>query len=306
MTGESATWRQELGAVPDLRVKWDEPLSKYTSFKIGGPADAVVWADTREQLRAVAGVLRRRGVPLLTMGRGSNLLVSDAGFRGVVLKLGTDFEQIAFEGTRARAGAAVPMSVFAKECAKQGLSGVEFIFGIPGSLGGGVRMNAGAHGSCFADVVVEVEALDWEGVYRRLDRSELRFVYRDSVLGEYVAATEVLFDLKRDDPDAVEERTKAFYYQRRESQPLSLPSAGCVFRNPDVGSAGRLIDELGLKGFAIGGARVSEKHGNFIVGSEGATAADVRALIGEIRRRVKERTGTDLELEIKIIEPEDD
>lgn len=297
------TWRQELEAIPDLRVKWNEPLSKYTSFKIGGPADAVVWVDTREQLRAVAHVLRKYRVPLLTLGRGSNLLVSDEGFRGVALKLGTEFEQIHFEGERVRAGAAVPMSVLAKECAKQGLSGVEFLFGIPGSLGGGVRMNAGAHGSCFADVVVEVEVLDWEGIYRRLDRSALRFSYRDSVLGEYVAATEILFALRRDDPEAVEERTKALYNQRRETQPLSLPSAGCVFRNPDVGSAGRLIDELGLKGLTRGGARVSEKHANFIVSSEGATAADVLALIEEIRRRVKERTGTDLELEIKIVEP---
>lgn len=296
-------WQQELEAISELRIKWNEPLSKYTSFKIGGPADAVVWADTREQLRAVAHVLRKHGVPLLTLGRGSNLLISDEGFRGVALKLGADFEQIHFEeGERVRAGAAVPMSVFAKECAKQGLSGVEFLFGIPGSLGGGVRMNAGAHGSCFADVVFEVEALDWEGIFRRLDRSELRFSYRDSVLGEYVAATEILFALRRDDPQAVEERTKALYNQRRSTQPLSLPSAGCVFRNPDVGSAGRLIDELGLKGLRIGGARVSEKHANFIVGSEGATAADVLALIEEIRRRVKERTGIDLELEIKIIE----
>jgi len=224
MKNNSTEWRSALKKIAGLRVKWNEPLSRHTSFKIGGPADAMVWAETREQLQAVVKVVRDHGVRLLTLGRGSNLLVSDAGFRGIVLKLGAEFEQITFEGTQVRAGAAVPMSVFSKECAKQGLSGVEFLFGIPGSLGGGVRMNAGAHGSCFADVLVEVEALDWEGVYRRLDRSALGFVYRDSNLKDYVAATEVVFALRREAPEVVEERTKAFYHQRRASQPLSLPT----------------------------------------------------------------------------------
>jgi UDP-N-acetylmuramate dehydrogenase len=297
-------WRDELSGIPELRVKWDEPLARYTSFKIGGPADAVVWADTREQLCQVAEVLRVYRVPLLTLGRGTNLLVNDRGFRGVVLKLGKEFEAIHFDGVRVRAGAAVPMSVLSKECAKQGLSGVEFIFGIPGSVGGGLRMNAGAHGSCFADVVVSAEALDWDYQFVTLDHAGLRFGYRHSILGEYVCTTEATFELTEETPTAVEERTKTYYFQRMASQPLSLPSAGCVFRNPDVGAAGKLIDECGLKGLSVGGARVSEKHANYIVGSEGATAEDVLRLIAEVRRRVKEQTGAELELEVKVIEEE--
>ena len=251
---------------------------------------------------AVHRLAEHHRVPLFALGRGSNLLVSDKGLRGIVLKLGADFERIETDGTRVTAGSAVPMSVLSKECAKRGLSGAEFMFGIPGSVGGGVRMNAGAHGTCMADIVTTVVALGHDGALHELDREAVDFRYRDSALGSHVCAVEATFSLIPDDPDAVDAKTKAYYFQRLESQPLSLPSAGCVFRNPDVRSAGKLIDECGLKGLSVGGARVSEKHANFIVGSEGATAADVVALIEEVRRRIKETTGATLELEIKILD----
>lgn len=304
MSEVRAAWMRRLESIAGLRISWDEPLSRHTSFKIGGPADAFVWADTRDQLEAVARIVREESVPLLAIGRGTNLLVDDDGFRGIVLRLGKRFESVSIEGSRLRAGASVPMSVLSKEAAKHGLAGVEFAFGIPGSVGGGVRMNAGAHGRCMADVVVDAEALDWEYRLRVLTASELKFAYRTSSLGDYVCATEALFALEPDDPNEVERRTKSYYNQRRATQPLSMPSAGCVFRNPDVGTAGKLIDECGLKGFAIGGARVSEIHANYIVAEEGATARDVHALIDEVRRRVRESTGADLELEVKIIGPQ--
>lgn len=298
-------WKQELDTIPFLRIKWNEPLARFTSFKIGGPADALVWADSREQLAAIAAVVRKHTLRLLPIGRGTNLLIGDAGFRGIAMKLGRDFETIQFlEDNRVRAGAAVPMSIFSKECAKHGLSGAEFMFGIPGALGGGLRMNAGAHGSDFSAIAAEVEALGWDGEFHRLDHAAMEFQYRTSALGngEYVCATEAVYALKPEDPAAVEERTKGYYYGRLTTQPLHLPSAGCVFRNPDVGAAGKLIDECGLKGMAVGSVRVSEKHGNYMVASEGATAEDVLKLIEIVRRRIKERFGTDLELEIKIID----
>jgi UDP-N-acetylmuramate dehydrogenase len=301
MAAESPNWRDELLAL-GVRVRWQEPLARYTSFKIGGPADALVWADTREQLAGVAALVRRHGLAFLALGRGTNLLVSDQGRRGVVLKLGRDFEGLEVEGDVVRVGAAVPMSVLSKECAKHGLSGAEFLFGIPGSVGGGARMNAGAHGRCFADITTRAEVLEWEGAFRVLDRRQLAFAYRRSALDRYVCATEIWCALRPDDPDAVERRTKEYYHHRLATQPLSLPSAGCVFRNPDVGSAGKMIDECGLKGLSVGGARVSEKHANFIVAPEAATAEDVLRLIAEVRRRVKEKTGADLELEIQIVE----
>ncbi|MDA1193541.1 MAG: hypothetical protein O3A46_17830, partial [Candidatus Poribacteria bacterium] len=168
----------------------------------------------------------------------------------------------------------------------------------------GARMNAGAHGSDFSEIVVSAEALSWNGDYVRLDHDALKFEYRTSIIGEYVCATEMTFSLTPDDAEAVDARTKEYYYQRLGSQPLALPSAGCVFRNPSVGAAGKIIDELGLKGLSVGGARVSEKHANYMVGSDGATARDVIELIGLVKRLVKERMGTELELEIKIIEAE--
>ena len=298
---DASTWRDALRQIQDLRVHWDEPVARHTSFKIGGRADAVVWADTRDQLLKVHDVAKRWEVPLFVLGRGSNLLVSDKGIRGIVLKLGQGFEGVEVRGTDVIAGAAAPMSVLSKECAKRGLSGAEFMFGIPGSVGGGVRMNAGAHGACVGDLVVSVVALGHDGAFHDLEHDALSFGYRDSLLGDYVCAVEATFSLSPGDPEAVEAQTKARYYERLESQPLSLPSAGCVFRNPDVGSAGKLIDECGLMGLSVGGARVSEKHANFIVASEGATANDVLTLIAEVKRRVKAQTGADLALEIKIL-----
>ena len=308
MTG----WKKALASVEGLRVRWDEPLARYTSYKIGGPADALVWADTEEQLLAVAAAAHRHGAPLMPLGRGSNMLISDEGVRGIVMKLGKAFEEIRFEGKTAAVGSAAFMSAFSKRCAQEGLSGAEFMFGIPGSVGGGVCMNAGAHGRTMSDIVVSADVLTKEGETARVDRESLGFRYRASRLGEYVCALFCHFELERGDPAEVEALTKRYYSERRSTQPLSLPSAGCAFRNPvdasnrrngsPVASAGRLIDECGLKGLSAGGARVSEVHANFLVASPGASSSDVRRLVDEVRRRVHNRTGVRLQLEMKILD----
>jgi UDP-N-acetylmuramate dehydrogenase len=294
-------WAAELAAIPGLRVRWDQPLARYTTYKVGGPADALVWADDDAQAAAILAVAKAHDVPVLPLGRGSNMLVADKGVRGIVLKLGRAFDKVEADGAGVTAGAGVPMSVMSKECAKLGLSGAEFLFGIPGSMGGGIRMNAGAHGACVADITVGARALGWDGAMHDVSAAELAFDYRTSSLGDYFCGLSGQFRLQPDDPNRVEAKTKEYYHQRLASQPLNLPSAGCVFRNPDVGSAGKLVDDLGLKGLASGAARVSEKHANFLVAGDGATAEDVGALICDVRRRVFDATGVRLELEIKIV-----
>ncbi|MBT3265785.1 UDP-N-acetylmuramate dehydrogenase [Candidatus Poribacteria bacterium] len=294
-------WTAELGAISGLRVRWDEPLARYTTYKVGGPADALVWADDAGQAEAVLAVAKGCDVPVLPLGRGSNMLVADKGVRGIVLKLGREFDTVEADGDTVTAGAAVPMSVMSKECAKRGLSGAEFLFGIPGSMGGGIRMNAGAHGASVADIALGARALGWDGATHDLSAADLGFAYRTSQLGAYFCGLRGTFRLEPDDPTRVEAKTKEYYYQRLASQPLDLPSAGCVFRNPDVASAGKLIDDLGLKGLSSGAASVSEKHANFLVAADGATAEDVGALICDVRRRVFDACGVRLELEIKLV-----
>lgn len=294
-------WTGDLAAIPGLRAKWGERLARYTTYKIGGPADAIVWADDQRQAEAILEVAKGHDVPVLPLGRGSNMLVSDSGVRGIVLKLGREFDTVAVDGEVVAAGAAVPMSVMSKECAKQGLSGAEFLFGIPGSMGGGIRMNAGAHGSSVADITVSARALGWDGATHDLAGDALGYAYRTSNLGDYFCGLDGTFRLQPDDPARVEATTKDYYHQRLASQPLNLPSAGCVFRNPDVGSAGKLIDDLGLKSHSSGAVRVSERHANFLVAADGATAADVGSLICDVRRRVLDACGIRLDLEIKIV-----
>ncbi len=295
------SWRDSLAAVEGLRLRWDEPLARYTSYKIGGPADAFAQADTVKQLERVAQIAREYETPIMIIGRGSNLLISDKGIRGIVLKLGKVFEEISFEGDTALSGCAALMSAFSKRCAVEGLSGAEFMFGIPGSVGGGVCMNAGAHGQSMSDIVASVDVLEWSGHTKRVERDELGFRYRGSRIGEYMCALFCRFEMERGDPTAIEALRKRYYAERRASQPLSLPSAGCAFRNPDVSSAGRLIDECGLKGLTIGGVQVSERHANFLVASANASSSDVRRLVEEVRRRVHAETGVWLQLEMKIL-----
>jgi UDP-N-acetylmuramate dehydrogenase len=241
-------------------------------------------------------------IPFLIMGNGSNLLVRDKGIRGVVIKMSGLFNQIWVEGTCIRAQSGTLLSVLAKKALQAGLAGLEFASGIPGTLGGAVAMNAGAYGGEMKDVVDWVQVMDYGGEIYNFNRDELQFGYRTSYIqGKPFVVIEVNLSLKPGDPEESRALINELARRRRDKQPLSLPSAGSVFKRPEGYYAGKLIESAGLKGFRIGDAQVSEKHAGFIVNLGEATAKDVIMLIEIIKQRVKEFTGVELEQEIRIV-----
>ena len=287
------------------RLRLDEPLSRHTSFRIGGPADAFVEIMSIDELHRALLIAREAGISLFVLGGGTNVLVSDRGVRGIVLKLGRSFAAIEWHpngvGTGVRAGAAVPFKKLVTEAVQRSLTGLEFAEGIPGLLGGGLLMNAGAFGGEIADVLDAIEGVDAENGRQRLGRDALRFGYRHFDLPRGFVVTHLSFRLLPGDPLAVLAKKREFKQRREEHQPLGFPNAGSVFKNPPGHYAGRLIEEVGLKGCRMGGAMISERHANFIVNAGGATAADVRALMREITRRVWEQKAVQLEPEVKLI-----
>ncbi|NLM36544.1 MAG: UDP-N-acetylmuramate dehydrogenase [Firmicutes bacterium] len=294
-----------MAEVKPERYRYDEPLAGYTSFRIGGPADLLVEVNTRAELAELVGYCERTGLPWFFLGRGTNVLVDDAGFRGVVLRLGPDFARITAEDHCLRAGAAAPLALVAETAARHGLSGLEFAAGIPGSLGGGIFMNAGSYGGELKDVVVAAEVYQPGTGFASLNREELQFGYRSSILQKTGGIlVEALLRLTPGDEAAIRARMKELNAQRRAKQPLEYPSAGSVFKRPEGAFAGKLIEEAGLKGRRIGQAQVSPKHAGFIVNLGGATARDVLALIEEVQTAVFQRTGFRLEPEIRILRRE--
>jgi UDP-N-acetylmuramate dehydrogenase len=294
--------RAELGG----RVRTDVPLAPMTSFRIGGPAAIFLEPDRDEDLDAVSRMLRRVPVPVLILGKGSNVLVDDAGFRGLVLRLGRGYRWAAREGDRLRAGGAMALPALAGIALHHGLDGLAFGVAIPATLGGAVRMNAGAHEGQMADVTDEIEVhLLGDGARVRVPAADAGFGYRRSSLpldGVVVGAT---LELRAGEPEAIRAAMDAARAWRKATQPLAEPNCGSVFTNPEGDHAARLIEAAGLKGSAVGGARVSDKHANFIVAGPGATAADVRALIRIVRDRVAERSGVVLVPEVREVGPDD-
>ncbi|MBN1826032.1 MAG: UDP-N-acetylmuramate dehydrogenase [Candidatus Eisenbacteria bacterium] len=284
------------------RCEREAPLKPYTTFRIGGPADLLVHARTEEEIRGVLRILDGTDVPLTVLGGGSNILVRDGGVRGVVLRpegLGAIAER---DGGIVEAGAGVSFGALLRFTRERGLTGLEFLAGIPGAVGGGIATNAGAFGTSLGERTVEARVLDRRAVTRSIPREELRFGYRRSELPGGAVVVAATFHLEKDDPKAVEERIRANREVRARTQPLDRPSAGCVFRNPSPDrSAGKLIDEAGCKGMRVGGAVVSPVHANWIVNDGGATARDVLALLDEVRRIVRERSGVLLEPEIRVV-----
>jgi UDP-N-acetylenolpyruvoylglucosamine reductase len=282
-------------------LRRDEPLARHTTLRVGGPAD--VYAEPADE-RDLAAILRycgERGVKFFILGRGSNLLVRDGGYRGVAICLAQPaFSRIDVEGMRLRCGAGARLKQVAVEARRNGMSGLEFLEGIPGSVGGALRMNAGAMGGATFDLVETVRVMTFDGQVRELARGEMEVAYRGCpTLKELVALGAVL----RGRPDSVEsiaQRMSAFSQKRWSSQPAA-PSAGCMFKNPATIPAGRLIDELGLKGLQVGGARISQEHGNFLVNDGNATAAEVLELIGRLQARARAERGIELETEVEII-----
>ncbi len=285
--------------VPEENIRQQEPMSEHTTFRVGGPAEIFVTADNSEQLGKVIRYLNLTGWPFFLLGNGSNLLVGDKGYRGVVIRLGREFENVKTEGNRLTCGAAVSLAKAAKTAMENSLSGLEFASGIPGSVGGGVRMNAGAYGGELAQVVESVLVMAKDGSLMELDNETMEFGYRKSVLKDRpYAVLEVAMKLQDGDREEILARMNELSARRRQKQPLEYASAGSTFKRPEGYFAGKLIMDAGLRGKRIGGARVSEKHCGFIINDGTATAADIAELIKEVSETVKERFGVRLEPEV--------
>lgn len=296
--------KQAIGAklaeiLPAGAVRADEPMEKYTSFRIGGPCDWMATPRTEEELCRTLACVRTMEVPYFVLGNGTNLLCSDAGFRGVVIRTAKlDALSICDETVRVGAGLSMTRTAFA--AANASLTGVEFAHGIPGSIGGGVVMNAGAYGGEMAQVISRVFCVNRCGEAREFTLEEAELGYRSSRFQrEELIVTGAELKLSAGDREEIRTMMADLAERRRSKQPLELPSAGSVFKRPPNGFAAAMIDQCGLKGYRIGGACVSEKHAGFIVNVGGATCADVLALVDHIKARVSEVFGTELQCEIK-------
>lgn len=283
-------------------VKHHEPMSKHTTFRIGGPADYYLCPHSTRELRQAIAICKEENLPYFILGNGSNLLVSDRGYRGVVIRLLKNYSEIQTEGTLITARSGALLSKIAAEALEEGLQGMEFASGIPGTLGGAVVMNAGAYGGEMKDIIREVKVLDEQGDVKVLTKEELKMGYRTSIIKEkgYIVLSAVL-ELTKGDRKEIREKMEDLKERRVSRQPLDLPSAGSTFKRPEGYFAGKLIMDAGLRGFCVGGAQVSEKHCGFVVNKGNATAQDVRTLIQEVQKRVKEQFGVELETEVKFL-----
>lgn len=294
-------YKSQLEAI-GCEVKADEPMKQHTSFKIGGAADWFVTVHDERELREVLALARREEIPIFVLGNGSNLLVSDKGIRGIVLRLGGAFCDIGLnsDGT-IHCGAGAQLSRLCAFALERSLMGLEFAWGIPGSCGGAALMDAGAYGGEMKDVIISCEHICLAtGESGRFAGDELDFAYRHSVYsgGGYVI-TALNLRLEKGDKEAIRAKMDDLMGRRKDKQPLEFPSAGSIFKRPEGYFAGGLIEQCGLKGAQTGGAQVSPKHAGFIVNVGGATCEDVLTLIGDIQRKVKEETGVDLECEVR-------
>ena len=295
---------QELrGSFPALDLREWEPMNRHTTFRVGGKVRVFLRPSSVEEIVGVCRILRDAGVRPFVMGRGSNLLVADADLEGVVMQLAENFSSCKREGeTDLYAQAGATLVRLAREAQSYGLSGMEFAGGIPGAVGGGVSMNAGAYGGELKDVVVRVDYLDENLELCSAGVEECAFRYRGSAFSDTKKIVlGALFRLQQSDVPTVEARMEELKAKRVKSQPLEYPSAGSTFKRPVGGYAAAMIDEAGLKGYAVGGAQVSEKHAGFVINRGGATCADVLELMDHIRSTVYDRTGITLEAEVKII-----
>jgi UDP-N-acetylenolpyruvoylglucosamine reductase len=283
-------------------LRWDEPLDRRTTLRVGGKADAYVEPATEADLAAVVGWCAEQRVPYFVLGRGSNLLVRDGGIRGVVICLAQPlFAGVAVEaGERVCCGGGAKLKAVATEARRAGLSGLEFLEGIPGSVGGGLRMNAGAMGSWIFEVVESVRVMDERGEIDVLEGEAMGAEYRGCEVLRARIALRAILRGRVSARGEIEERTQAYNARRWKSQPAT-PSAGCVFKNPLTVPAGRLVEELGMKGMRVGGAVISEVHGNFIVNEGGAKASDVLRLIALVQERARAMRGIELETELEIV-----
>jgi UDP-N-acetylmuramate dehydrogenase len=295
----------DLAAIAGMKLRLDELLARYTSMKIGGPADYFIEVDSFAALAEVLVVLRRHEVPLWLLGNGSNVLISDRGVRGAVIHLAGEFKKIEWrevgDSVEVTVGAAYAVTQLVRQAARKGYAGLEFAEGIPGTVGGALVMNAGAYGSEFEKVVERVEAIDRDGQSVLFSRPQMTFSYRDSHLPAGTVVTRVLLRLRLDEAAQVDSKLRELVGKRKSSQPSGFPNSGSMFRNPPGDYAGRLIEAAGLKGHRIGQAQISERHANFIVNHGGAKAAAVRQLMEVAQGEVRRLFDIDLVPEVKFV-----
>lgn len=288
--------------LPEKQILTGEPMARHTTFRVGGPADYFAEPGDEKELAGVQRLCRSEGMPCYILGNGSNLLVSDLGYRGVMILLGKAWSGITVDGSCIRAGAGAMLSAAAKQAWKAGLGGLEFASGIPGTVGGAVVMNAGAYGSDISAVLKSADVLTQEGEVLRLSTEELELGYRASCIpGRGYVVLRAEFALEPGDPEAIGRRMEELAVQRRQKQPLEYPSAGSTFKRPAGYFAGKLIQDAGLRGFSVGGAQVSEKHCGFVINKGDASASDIMQLCRAVQQRVRDQFGVELELEVRVL-----
>lgn len=284
------------------RILFDVPMKSYTSFKIGGNADVMAFPVNENELMDVIQFASIKGFPVFVLGRGTNLLVRDNGIRGVVINLADGFKDVSWIGDdEALVGAGVGIIEMVNLCRGRGLAGLEFAAGIPGTIGGAIYMNAGAYGGEMKDIVERVDAVDLSGQRHGFDKPSLKFSYRKCELPANIIITKAHLKFRKDNPEEIKNRIKEFKEKRKATQAITLPNAGSIFKNPPGFSAGRLIEESGLKGVKSGDAQISEVHGNYIVNLGNAKAMDVLTLMATARDEVFKLKGVLLETEIKVV-----
>ena len=286
--------------LPEERIKTEEPMQMHTTFRVGGPADYFLMPQTPQEVQKVVSLCKEEGMPFYVIGNGSNLLVSDQGYRGVILQLYRNMSRIQVEGTVIRAQAGALLSAIAARAYENHLTGFEFAAGIPGTIGGATVMNAGAYGGEMKDVLLRVTVLSPEGELLSIVKEEMELGYRTSVISKKGYITlEAEIGLSPGKQEEIKARMDDLRIRRTTKQPLEYPSAGSTFKRPEGYFAGKLIQDCGLAGYQVGGAQVSEKHCGFVINKEHATAADIDALMRQVSAKVKEQFGVTLEPEVK-------
>jgi UDP-N-acetylmuramate dehydrogenase len=302
---EGQTFREKLSEEVEGEVFFDEPMDRYTSIRVGGKADVLVCPQSVEALRRVILYCRSCNKPFLPVGNWTNLIVRDGGYRGVIISM-KRLQSVTWDMGRkgsvlVSAQAGVSLAEVVRMAARDAFTGMEFCSGIPGSIGGAVIMNAGAYGKEIRDVIQEVTLMNERGEIVKRKKKELSFEYRKLNLPEETIVVGAAFSLEKGDPVEIRERVAEILEKRRQKHPLEYPNAGSIFKNPKSKPAGQIIEEAGLRGVRIGDAKISEKHGNFIVNLGNARAADIVALIDLAKKKVREQMGISLETEVRII-----
>ena len=296
--------RTDLVKIGRNEIRFDCPMNQYTTFRVGGKAEAIYFTKALKELQRMLSYLGRENIPYLVVGKGGNLIVRDGGFKGVVIILQGEMAAIEHDANNdhiIQAGGGLGIAEALMHCKKNGWGGLEFLAGIPGTVGGAVAMNAGAFGKDIGSMVQKIQIVTYHGELATKNRRQLNFSYRELAIPEGTVIVKVSFELNHETPEIVSNRVADYLSKRKTTQPLEFPSGGSVFKNPPNDYAARLIERAGLKGKEIGGAMISPKHANFIVNTGGARAKDILALMDLTREMVKEETGVELEPEIRVV-----